>query len=119
LVDSLHAMGAKVRLHICGNTRRILAGIGSLGCDLVDVDFPVPLEAARREMGPRQVLAGNLNPVADVRNGTPATIARAAAECHRQAGPAYILAAGCEVPRDTPVANVLALRDYAQTSQRA
>ena len=73
----------------------------------------MPLEAARREMGPRQVLAGNLNPMAALRNGTPAAVAAAAAECHRQAGPAYILAAGCEVTRDTPPANILALRDYA------
>ena len=114
LVDAVHALGVKVRLHICGNTRRILAEIGTLGCDLVDIDYMVPLEEARRAMGPSQVLAGNLNPVAAVRNGTPDGIARAVAECHRQAGPRYVVAAGCEIPRDTPAANVLALRDYAQ-----
>ena len=27
LVDSIHAIGGKVRLHICGNTRRILRDI--------------------------------------------------------------------------------------------
>jgi MtaA/CmuA family methyltransferase len=114
LVDAVHALGVKVRLHICGNTRRILSQIGTLSCDLVDIDYMVPLEEARRAMGPRQVLAGNLNPVAAVRNGTPDGIARAVAECHRQAGPRYVVAAGCEIPRDTPEANVLALRDYAQ-----
>ncbi|MGD0896314.1 MAG: uroporphyrinogen decarboxylase family protein [Thermoguttaceae bacterium] len=119
LVDALHAMGAKVRLHICGNIRRILSPIGTLGCDLVDIDYMVPLDEARRAMGTGQVLAGNLNPVAAVRNGTPESIARAAAECHRQAGPRYILAAGCEVPRDTPAANVRALRDYACDSEPA
>ena len=114
MVDALHAMGARVRLHICGNTRRILGGMGSLGCEIADIDFMVPLEQARREMGPNQVLAGNLHPVGVVRNGTPEMLLEAAAECQRQAGPRYILAAGCEVPRDTPEANVLALRDYAR-----
>ncbi|MGA2034133.1 MAG: uroporphyrinogen decarboxylase family protein [Thermoguttaceae bacterium] len=114
MVDALHAQGVKVRLHICGNTRRILAGMGSLGCDMADIDFPAPLEQARREMGPQQVLAGNLNPVAIVRNGTPEIISQALAECHRQAGPRYIVAAGCEIPRDTPEANVFALRDFAR-----
>ena len=114
LVDAVHAMGAKVRLHICGNIRRILAQMGTLGCELVDIDYMVPLEEARRAMGPGQVLAGNLDPVAAVRNGTPDAILRALAECHRQAGPRYIVAAGCEIPRDTPEANVLALRDYAR-----
>jgi uroporphyrinogen-III decarboxylase len=67
-------------------------------------------------MGPRQVLAGNLNPVAAVRNGTPASIARALADCHRQAGPRYVVAAGCEIPRDTPPENVLAMRDFARNT---
>jgi MtaA/CmuA family methyltransferase len=115
LVDGLHAMGAKVRLHICGNIRRILAPIGTLGCELVDIDYPAPLEEARRAMGPRQVLAGNLNPVAAVRNGTPQSIARALAECRRQAGPRYVVAAGCEIPRDTPPENLLAMRDFARS----
>ena len=48
LVDGLHAMGVKVRLHICGNIRRILPGIATLGCDMVDIDWMVPMEQARR-----------------------------------------------------------------------
>jgi MtaA/CmuA family methyltransferase len=114
MVDAVHAMGCKVRLHICGNTRRIVAGMGSLGCEIVDLDWMVPLDQARRDMGPDQVLAGNIDPVAVLRNGTPESVAQAIAECHRQAGPRYIIAAGCEVPRDTPEANVFALRDYAR-----
>jgi MtaA/CmuA family methyltransferase len=117
MVDALHRMGAKVRLHICGNISRILAGIGTLGCEIVDVDYMVPISRAREEMGPEQVLAGNLDPVAALRNATPPSITEALAECHRQAGPRYIVAAGCEVPRDTPEENLLALRDYAR-SQR-
>src|SRR6478752_2113271 len=34
LVDGLHALGTRVRLHICGNTRFALAGMGRLGCDI-------------------------------------------------------------------------------------
>jgi MtaA/CmuA family methyltransferase len=114
MVAAVQAMGVKVRLHICGNTRRILGGMGRLGCEIVDLDWMVPLSQARAEMGPKQVLAGNLDPVKALRNSTPEAIAAALAECHRQAGPQYIVAAGCEVPRDTPAANVLALRDYAR-----
>jgi MtaA/CmuA family methyltransferase len=117
MVDALHELGVTVRLHICGNIGRILCGIGSLGCEIVDVDYMVPLSQARQEMGPHQVLAGNLDPVAVLRGGTPESITAALAECHRQAGPRYIVAAGCEVPRDTPPQNLLALRDYAR-SQR-
>jgi MtaA/CmuA family methyltransferase len=114
MIDALHAMGATVRLHVCGNIRRILEGIGRLGCEFVDLDFPVPMEQARQEMGPLQVLGANLHPVKDVRNGTPESIAAALAECHRQAGSRFIVEAGCEIPRDTPEANMHALQEYAR-----
>jgi len=115
LVDGLHAMGTRVRLHICGNTRRILAGMGKLGCEMVDLDFMVPVTEGRAQMGPSQVLAGNIDPVRVLRDGSPASVTAAIAECHRQAGPRYIVGAGCEVPRDTPPENVRALVRYAQT----
>ena len=52
LVDGIHALGGKVRLHICGNTRRILEGMGKLGCDIVDLDSMAPISEARQKMGP-------------------------------------------------------------------
>ena len=115
LVDALHAMGTRVRLHICGNTRPILEGMGRLGCEIADLDWMVPLDEARAAMGPDQVLLGNIDPVAMLRNGTPEAIHAAIAECHQQAGARYIVGAGCEVVRDTPVENVHALRKYART----
>jgi len=114
MVDALHEMGVKVRLHICGNISRILPGIGQLGCDLVDLDSMVSIQQARQETGPEQVLAGNLNPVEGLRNSRPEAIAEALAECQRQAGPRWVVAAGCEVPRDTPWENVEAMRDFAR-----
>jgi ribonuclease III len=114
MVDALHAMGARVRLHICGNTRSILQGMGRLGCEIVDLDFPVPLSEARASMGPKQVLLGNIDPVKVLRDGTRQTITGAIAECHRQAGQAYIVSAGCEVPRDTEPDHLLALLEYAR-----
>jgi MtaA/CmuA family methyltransferase len=114
LVDGLHQMGTRVRLHICGNTRRILEGMGRLGCEIVDLDFMVPLSEARAKMGSSQVLLGNLDPVRAVRGGTPESIAAALAECHRAAGPRYIVGAGCEVPRDAPPENVRAFAAYAR-----
>ena len=71
LVAAIKAMGARVRLHICGNTRKILAGMGTLGCDIVDLDFLSPVAEGRAAMGPGQVLLGNLDPVRVLRDGTP------------------------------------------------
>jgi MtaA/CmuA family methyltransferase len=114
MVEGVHALGAKARLHICGNTRRILSGMGTLGCDVVDLDFLAPISEGRAAMGPGQILLGNADPVRVLRNGSPADVTAAVAECHRQAGSRFIVGAGCEVPRDTPHENLRALTDYAK-----
>jgi MtaA/CmuA family methyltransferase len=116
LVDGLHHLGARVRLHICGNTRPILEGMGRLGCDILDLDSMVPMDEARAKMGPQPFLLGNLDPVRELLHGTPPTIAAAVARCHQQSGARYIIGAGCEVPRHTPPENLRALFDYAKTT---
>ena len=50
-----------------------------------------------------------------MRRGTPESVTAAIGECHHLAGSRYIVAAGCEVPRGTPEANMLMLRDYARS----
>jgi len=114
LVDALHAEGIKTRLHICGNTRPILAGMGRLQCSMVDLDWLSPVSEGREKMGSEQVLLGNMDPVRVLKEGTPESVYAAAGECHRQAGARFIVGAGCEVPRDTPAANLRALVRYAR-----
>jgi MtaA/CmuA family methyltransferase len=113
LVDNIHALGVPVRLHICGNTKRIVRGMGETRCDIVDLDFLTSLAEGRAAMGPDQVLLGNLDPVRTLRDGTPESVYAAVAECHAQAGPRYIVGAGCEVPRGTPFENLRAMARYA------
>jgi MtaA/CmuA family methyltransferase len=113
LIANLHALGVAVRLHICGNTRKIASDMGATGADIIDLDFFTSLGEARAAMGPDKVLLGNLDPVRTLRGGTPESVYAAVAECHAQAGGRYIVGAGCEVPRGTPSENVRALARYA------
>jgi uroporphyrinogen-III decarboxylase len=78
----------------------------------------VPLADARAAMGPKQILLGNIDPVKQLRNVTADEVTAAIAECHRQAGDRYIIGAGCEIPRDTPLENVRALTEYARSTAR-
>jgi len=117
MMDGLHAMGVRTRLHICGNTQPLLKLMGQLGCDIVDLDSLAPLDEARAAMGTKQVLLGNIDPVRVLRNGTPEGVYAAVAECHRQAGDRFIVSAGCEVPRDTPPENLRAMLRYAREHQ--
>jgi MtaA/CmuA family methyltransferase len=114
LVDAIHNQGGKVRLHICGNTRRILEGAATLNCEIVDIDYPVAMDQARSMTGPHQVLAGNLDPVRDLRNGSPEAITQSLARLQEHAGSRWIVAAGCEIVRDTPHENVRAMVEFAR-----
>jgi len=82
---------------------------------MVDIDYPVPMEQARSAMGLRQTLAGNMDPVRGLRNGTPETIMQSLEELQQQAGAQWIVGAGCEVVRDTPHDNLHAMVKFAQT----
>ena len=114
LVQGVQEMGVPVRLHICGNTRPLLGRMGELGCEIVDLDYPSPMIEGRNAMGTGQVLLGNLNPVETVLNGSPEVIAGALGQCWREAGPRYIVGAGCEIPRGTPSENFEAMEKFAQ-----
>lgn len=119
LVEAIHAAGGRVRLHICGNTSAIVGLMGPLAADIIDLDSMVPMSAARRRLGPEQVLLGNINPVAVLQKGTPETVRAALARCHAEAAPMYIVGAGCEIPRGTPAANVLAMSAFAREARQA
>jgi len=115
--DGIHAMGAKTRLHICGNTTANLAMIGKLGYDMVDLDWMVSVAEARKQMGPDQVLLGNIDPVRVLFSGTPEIVLREIEKCYQEAGSNYIVGAGCEVPRGTPEENLLALSRFAKETR--
>ena len=107
-------MGAKARLHICGNTRFALGGMGRLGCHIVDLDFPAPMLEAIESMGNQQILLGNLNPVRVLLEGDVNGVLEGVEQCHREAGDRFIVGAGCEIPRGTPEENVKAMLEYAR-----
>ena len=113
LIDGVHKLGAAVRLHICGNTRSILENIGRLGCEIVDLDYLVPVSEARMKMGPDQILLGNIDPVSVLQDETPRKIYQAIEQCHKEAGSNFVVGAGCEVTRGTPLENLRVLTDYA------
>jgi len=115
LVAALREMGLKTRSHICGNTSKICEARSRLGYDIVDIDSQVSPELARQKMGPNAVILGNVPTVAVMERGTPGDVRQAAAACHRALGERFILSAGCEVPRSTPIANMDALCQYVRS----
>lgn len=108
--------GAVPRLHICGNTRRILADMAASGAEVVDLDWMVDLGAASAAFGERVVPCGNQDPVAVMLNGAPDTVYGQVTACLETGSARLISMAGCEIPDGTPAANLQAqsraLRDW-------
>jgi MtaA/CmuA family methyltransferase len=101
--------GALPRLHICGDTRHLLADMATSGAAIVDLDWMVDLATAATVFGPDgPAPCGNFDPVAVALQGQPADVERAVRSCAARGGPRHVSAAGCEIPDRTPAANLLA-----------
>jgi len=118
LVADLHALGARVKLHICGNTSSILPDMLATGADIVDVDHLVPSLAPFVSMlRPGQVFWGKSDPVRMIQNGTPEEIRADVRRNQAEAEHRMINAAGCEITPDTPPQNLRALRDASDSGK--
>lgn len=107
---AVHEMGAAARLHICGNTTRLLRDILQSGADIIDLDWMVDIEKAAQLFDDRAAICGNFDPVAVMLQGTPETVRNASLACIQKGGTRLFSGAGCEIPDDTPDENLLAQR---------
>ena len=103
VTQALHEAGATVKLHICGDSRKILSDMTESGSDLYNLDHPVPLDSAREMFGPKQMCyKGNIDP-ALLMNLTPEECRDLVHQCMAATqGTRYMLSAGCEVSPMTP-----------------
>ena len=108
LFEAIHEAGAAVKLHVCGDISNSIRFMAQTGCDIIDVDWMVPLDEARAAVGPEITLAGNFDPSAVLLQGTPQEVADAARRNIEMGGRRFILQPGCEVPPGTPEANIRA-----------
>lgn len=104
VIAAIHARQNLVKLHICGDTTRLLQAMVAADADLYNVDHLVPFTRAKEIYGRAgKCFKGNLDPVTQILQATPEDCAAAAEHCIRQAaGCAYMLSAGCEIPAATP-----------------
>lgn len=109
LIRAIHQAGAQVKLHICGNTTKLVPQMVRTGADVVDIDWMVDLAGALSEAEGQCAIAGNFDPVRVLKNGTPDSIRAEALRLTQIAdGRPFILQPGCEVPPGTPLENLLA-----------
>lgn len=108
---------AGILLHICGNTAKTLADMAATGCSAISVDNAVDLETAKKLIGTKVHLVGNLPPVDVLRFGTLEAIDRGIRLCFRKAYDSpkgFTLGTGCAVSIGTPAEN---LYQYMKTAR--
>ncbi len=112
LIDEIRKVTKPPSLHICGNTSKIWNEMVETGAGSLSLDNVIDLEAAKRTVGNRVMISGNVRPSETMLFGTPATVEANVKECLRKAHDSpkgYILALGCALPIRTPPENIHAL----------
>ena len=104
-------------LHICGKTHSIWQDIANSGAASFSLDNVEDLAEAKKIIGHRMSLKGNVPPVEVMLQGKRADIIQAAKACIMKAfdnPKGYTLGTGCRVPLDTKPENIIALMDAAR-----
>lgn len=112
LCDFLHQRNKPVTIHICGKTERIWEFMADAGADCISIDEMEDLAVAKRSVGNRVRLMGNVSPAETMLQGTPADVRRETLDCIRKAHDnprGFIVASGCSLPTEVPFANIDAM----------
>lgn len=113
---------AIVYTHTCGAIGDRLELMEATGTDGIDTLDPPPLGTvdladARRRLGARTFIKGNIDPVNTVLRGTPDGCRRDALQRIAIAGPhGYILSTACSVPPRAPAENIIAIARATEES---
>lgn len=107
IIKDIHDMGAKVKLHICGDITSILNLVKQTNADIVDVDWMVNFKTAVKSFSDCDTaVCGNIDPVSVFLQGDTKTVHDVVNSCKMIADSKTIIAGGCEIPRETPVSNM-------------
>lgn len=110
-----------VYTHVCGKIGDRLELIAETGTDGIDTLDPPPLgnvelAEAKKRVGNKLFLKGNIDPVNTILYGTPEKVLEEAKKCIDVAsrGGGYILSTACSVPPHSPPENIIMLYEAVE-----
>lgn len=117
MVKEVQEYGIPFSVHICGNTNKIIGDMGSLGSKILEVDWVLDMEEARKSVPMDTILMGNIDPSFPLVVGTPADVDEAVKNLiAKTKGQGLIVSSGCAMGRNTPPENfrafIAAARKY-------
>jgi MtaA/CmuA family methyltransferase len=111
LFEYIHSLGARVKLHICGNITHLLEDLRETGADIVDIDWMVDMDLAYEKLGSGIIRCGNLDPVTVIQDQDTGRIREASERlCEKEEGRPFIFSGGCEITVNTPDDHLLTMR---------
>ncbi|MBI4828451.1 MAG: uroporphyrinogen decarboxylase family protein [Nitrospinae bacterium] len=104
------ARGIYSLLHVCGNTTDRFDLFGETGASAVSLDHKADIGTAVAELSGHMCVAGNVDPVSVLLNGTPENVRAASLALLEKHGanPGFILMPGCDIPPAAPLENIQA-----------
>jgi len=115
ILSSIRKHGGTPSLHICGNTVPILERMSETGAEILELDSVVDLATAKRTVGRKVCLQGNID-TTRMLMGSPSEVFMQARKCIDATGEGggFILSSGCEIPLDAPHENVKSMVEAAR-----
>nr|WP_296265862.1 uroporphyrinogen decarboxylase family protein [uncultured Merdimonas sp.] len=101
---TLEKTGKKVSLHMCGKTNSIWKYLAGYPLNEVSLDNIIDLKQAAEELGQYVPIAGNVDPVEIIMNGSREEVIEEVKKCidhGKKARKGYTLATGCDIPETT------------------
>lgn len=111
LISYIHELGGKIKLHICGDTNHLLPAYKDLNLDILDLDWQVEIDYARKIMGADVILGGNINPVLVQDKSRDEVFQMSKNLADKYKDDRFMLSAGCEITVLTPSENLKAMRE--------
>ncbi len=111
LIEYIHSLGGKIKLHICGDTTHLLPSYKDFNIDILDLDWQVDIDYARETLGEKVIFAGNINPVVVQNKSRDEVFNLCRALVDKYKNERYILSAGCEITPLTPAENLKAMSE--------
>ncbi len=103
-------------LHICGNTTQIIEPMCESGAQGISLDSVVDLPKIAEKVPENVVIIGNIHPTEVMVNGSPSLVRQETQKLveSMKKYPNFIVSTGCDLPPETPAANIHAFMESAR-----
>ena len=121
LMDYVKSLGLGMGYHICGEANHILEDMVDTGCGTVSFDTQVDVADAKRMVGGKVPILGNIDVIGTLMQGTPDMVREEVKEQLRKgydSEKGFIVSVSCDIPISTPLENIDMIMETARACGR-